>query len=105
MPDESALFPYQNVDMGKASILFDQFQDTEILPWGQHVSLPFAPRESRKVVLAIDGLGSSSAGSSLESVCGWLEEDGFNVCVFSYRGIATRFYQPCDTVVQNFDTL
>lgn len=86
------------VDLGRVSVLFRQFID-ETRPQTDHTELPFPPLPNNgKVAILVDGLGSSSAGLYLDKVKDWLEEEGFAVCVFSYRGMGTRTYEPRDTV-------
>lgn len=104
MTSDSSNFPYAQIEMGKVAILFEAHLE-DWRDWTEHVPLHLPPPDAEKVVIAVDGLGSSSAGLYLPLVTDYLEELGFQICNFSYRGIATHFYQPEDTAKSAFEDL
>lgn len=99
------MFPYEQVALDRAVILFDLVKD-RVDPIEDHRELPLPDPPVRSIVIALDGIGSSSAGLAIANIIDWISLDtDFEVCVFSYQGFGTRHYDRRDTVRTDFDDL
>lgn len=98
MSSQGESFPVEQVDLGRAAIIVDRYMDATT-PLITHTPLPLPPTDTTgRVVILVDGIGSSSVGLATREANDWLSDDGFHTCIFSYRGLDSRFYQPQDTV-------
>lgn len=98
-------FPYEQLALDHVAILFDLVKD-KVDPPAQHRDLPLPEPPVGNVVIALDGIGSSSAGLAIADLVDWIQADtDFDVCVFSYLGLPSRRYEPRDTVRTDFDRL
>jgi hypothetical protein len=92
------------IDMRGVAILFNRYKSMGVDGIERHcLSLP-SPTSGR-VAIVVDGIGSSSRQLWMRRPIRYLEEMGFDVCVFSYRGIDTPYYEPRDTVRDNLNQL
>jgi len=92
------------IDMRGVAILFNRYKRVAVAGIEQHC-LPLPLPSGERVAIVVDGIGSSSRQLWMRTPIRYLEELGFAVCVFSYRGIDTPFYEPRDTVRDNLNQL
>ncbi len=97
--------PLAQVDLRRVSVLFGSVLDRPTVPLSEHVPLVIPAQDSRRVAIVVDGVGSSTAKLLVGGILPCLEEQGFATCVFNYRGMRARFYQPADTVLTRFEAL
>jgi predicted alpha/beta-fold hydrolase len=97
--------PLRQVNFDQVAVVF-YYHNNRVLPEARHRDLPLPDPTTRRVVILVDGIGSSSADLHVAELIEWIPVDtGFEVCVYSYAGIATRRYQPRDTVHTPFGRL
>lgn len=97
--------PFAQVDLRRAAVLYGVVLDHPTIPLSAHTPLSLPPRDSHRVAIVVDGLGSSTAKLWVEGILPCLEDQGVATCAFNYRGRGAQFYQPEDTVLERFDML